>query len=59
VAALAAALTNDVLDYGFGLHPPFRGEPGLALVVGSVALSVLAVGLAVVAFDRLPSQTGG
>jgi len=52
VLALALALVNDVLDYGFGLHPPLRYDPGLVLVAGSVATSLLAVGLAAHAFGR-------
>jgi uncharacterized membrane protein YpjA len=44
--ALALALLNDALDYGVGLHPPLRYEPGLLLPVASVALSVGAVALA-------------
>jgi uncharacterized membrane protein YpjA len=55
--ALALALVNDLLDYGFGLHPPLRYDPGPVLVVGSVATSLLAVGLAAHAFGRLPSGT--
>jgi uncharacterized membrane protein YpjA len=51
--ALALALGNDLVDYGFGLHPPLRYEPGLVLVAGSVATSVLAVALAARAFPRL------
>ncbi|WP_123534974.1 DUF1405 domain-containing protein [Halosimplex salinum] len=54
--ALALALFNDVLDYGFGLHPPLRYDPGPVLVAGSVATSVLAVGLAAHAFGRLPAE---
>jgi uncharacterized membrane protein YpjA len=50
--ALAVALVNDVVDYGFGLHPPLRYEPGLALPVGTVILSVAAVALAWLLFSR-------
>lgn len=46
-------LVNDILDYGFGLHPPLRYEPGLSLTVVSVGLTVLAVWLAHRSFDRL------
>lgn len=59
--ALACALLNDLVDYGFGLHPPLRYDPGLALALASVATSLLAVGLATLAFDRMderPTQTG-
>jgi uncharacterized membrane protein YpjA len=58
--ALGVAFLNDALDYGAVLlgvgrayHPPLRYEPTLALVAGSIALSVLAVALADRAFDRL------
>jgi len=50
VTALVLSLANDLLDYGVGLHPPLRYEPGLALAVVTVALSVAAVGLAWLAF---------
>lgn len=46
-------LLNDVLDYGFGLHPPLRYDPGLALPLMTAALTVFAVGLAAWRFDRL------
>ena len=55
-AALVLSLANDVLDYGFGLHPPLRYEPGLALPVLTVALSVAAVGLAWLAFPTRRSE---
>ncbi|MFC6941550.1 DUF1405 domain-containing protein [Salinirubellus sp. GCM10025818] len=48
--ALVLSLLNDLVDYGFGLHPPLRYEPGLALPILTVALSVVAVGLAWAAF---------
>jgi len=48
--ALVLSLANDLLDYGFGFHPPLRYEPGLVLPVLTVALSVAAVGLAWLAF---------
>jgi len=51
--ALAVALANDVLDYGYGLHPPLRYDPGLALPAASLGLSVLAVVVAARAFPRL------
>ena len=58
VVALALALVNDILDYGFGLHPPLRYEPGLALVSVSVGLSIFAVVLADRVFDRYePTDT--
>lgn len=55
--ALVAVLGNDLLDYGFGLHPPLRYEPGVALPVVSVGLSVLAVLLASRAFTRVDAGT--
>ena len=50
---LVALLVNDVLDYGFGYYPPLRYDPGPLLIGITVALSVLAVGLASRSFDRL------
>jgi len=46
LTALILAIGNDVLDYAFGYHPPLRYEPGPALVVATVALSVLSVAVA-------------
>ena len=54
--ALGLALLNDVVDYGFGLHPPLPYEPGLAVPAVSVATSLVAVGLAANAFDRFRSN---
>ncbi|MFB6086718.1 MAG: DUF1405 domain-containing protein [Halodesulfurarchaeum sp.] len=51
--ALGLGLLGDVLDYGFGLHPPLRYDPGLALALLTGALTVFAVGLASWQFDRL------
>lgn len=51
--ALLVGLLDDVLDYGFGLHPPLRYDPGLALPLATVALTVFAVWLASRQFDRL------
>jgi uncharacterized membrane protein YpjA len=56
--ALVLALANDVADYGFDLHPPLRYEPTTALVVATVALSVLSVALAAVALDRSVVESG-
>jgi uncharacterized membrane protein YpjA len=56
VAALVLSLGNDVLDYGYGLHPPLRYDPGLALVVASGLLSIASVALANQAFHRLPTE---
>lgn len=52
-AALAALLANDALDYLLGYHPPLRYEPGIALPLATVGLSVVAVGAASRAFERL------
>lgn len=53
VAALVIALGNDVLDYGFGYHPPLRYDPGVALVVGTVLVSLLSVATAAAFLPRL------
>jgi uncharacterized membrane protein YpjA len=53
VTALVLALANDVVDYGFGYVPPLRYEPGLALVVASVALSVGSVAAAWILLPKL------
>lgn len=55
--ALTAALANDALDYGFGIHPPLRYDPGLALPTASVGLSIIAVLLAARVFPRLPQNS--
>ena len=51
--ALVLALANDVLDYGFGYYPPLRYDPGPALIVATVALSVLSVAVAARWLPRL------
>jgi uncharacterized membrane protein YpjA len=51
--ALVALLVNDAVDYGLGIHPPLRYEPGLLLPAVTVALSLGAVALAARSFDRL------
>ena len=50
--ALALALVNDALDYGLGIHPPLRYDPGLALVAGTVLVSIGAVVLASLSLPR-------
>lgn len=50
--ALGLAVVNDIVDYGFGYHPPLAFEPGIGVIVVSVALSLVSVGLAAHAFDR-------
>jgi uncharacterized membrane protein YpjA len=57
--ALGLLLLNDLLDYGFGYHPPLEYEPGLALAGATVALSFLSVALAGRAFDRLEPADAG
>ncbi|MFB6165175.1 MAG: DUF1405 domain-containing protein [Haloarculaceae archaeon] len=57
--ALGLALFNDLLDYGFGLHPPIRYPVNAGLIVASVAISFLAVGLAAWRFDRLAVERAG
>ena len=54
--ALVLALGNDLLDYGFGYYPPLRYEPGPALVVATVALSVLSVAVAARLLPRLDER---
>ncbi|WP_152042058.1 DUF1405 domain-containing protein [Salinigranum salinum] len=54
--ALVALLVNDVFDYGFGYYPPLRYEPGVVLVVATVALSFLSVALAARVFGRLDAE---
>jgi uncharacterized membrane protein YpjA len=53
VTAVALVLVNDVVDYGFGFHPPLEYEAGPVLVVGSVCTGLVAVGLAARAFERI------
>ncbi len=57
--SLALLLVNDLLDYGFGYHPPLRYEPGLALPLATVCLSVCSVWLAARAFDKLEPAGAG
>ncbi|QIO23926.1 DUF1405 domain-containing protein [Haloarcula sp. JP-L23] len=56
LTALVVALGNDIVDYGFGYYPPLRYDPGLTLVVATVALSVLSVGVAWKIMPRLDEQ---
>ena len=53
--SLGLLLANDRVDCGFGYHPPLRYEPGVVVPALTVALSVVAVGLAAWQFDRLAS----
>jgi uncharacterized membrane protein YpjA len=55
--ALGLALANDALDYGLGLHPPLRYDPTIALVVGTVLISVGAVALAARSLPRLDEKS--
>ncbi|WP_139136094.1 DUF1405 domain-containing protein, partial [Haladaptatus sp. W1] len=52
-AALVVSLGSDVLDYGFGYHPPLRYEVGLVLPLITVALSFVSVFAASHAMERL------
>jgi uncharacterized membrane protein YpjA len=54
--ALALALVNDVADYGFGLYPPLRYDPGIPLAAVTVSISLLSVGLAWLALDPISAQ---
>jgi uncharacterized membrane protein YpjA len=49
-------LVNDVVDYGIGLHPPLRYEPGWVLPAVTISLSVGVVALAAWQFDPLGSE---
>ena len=51
--ALVLALGNDVLDYAFGYYPPLRYEPGPALIITTIALSVFSVALAWILLPKL------
>ncbi|WP_122088845.1 DUF1405 domain-containing protein [Halalkalicoccus subterraneus] len=55
--SLVVLLANDLFDYGMGFHPPLRYDPGIALPLATVGLSVLSVWLAFRAFDRLEPAT--
>ncbi|TQQ83291.1 DUF1405 domain-containing protein [Halonotius terrestris] len=57
--ALGLLLANDIVDYGFGYHPPLRYEPGVVVPTLTVVLSILAVGLAAWQFDRLGTESSG
>ncbi len=60
--SLGLLLLNDVVDYGFGYHPPLRYEPGALLATLTVGLSIGAVALAWWAFeplDQRPSDDHG
>lgn len=54
--ALGLALVNDVVDYGFGFHPPLRYDPGVVLPVVSVGLSILAILVAIRVLPKLPQK---
>ena len=55
--SLGLLLLNDIVDYGFGYHPPLRYEPGIVVPTLTVALSVGVVVLAAWQFDRLEPAT--
>jgi uncharacterized membrane protein YpjA len=52
-AALVALLVNDAFDYGLGYYPPLRYEPGIPLILATLALSVGTVYVADRLFDRM------
>ena len=54
--SLSLLLVNDLADYGLGLHPPLRYEPGWVLPAVTVGLSVGVVALAAWQFD--PPDSG-
>jgi hypothetical protein len=54
--ALALAVANVVLDYGFGYHPPLLYEPGPLLTAATLAIAVGAVALAARSFPRLGEE---
>ncbi|WP_321168324.1 DUF1405 domain-containing protein [Halorubrum sp. JWXQ-INN 858] len=51
--ALGLGVSNVVVDYGFGYHPPLLYEPGLDLAFATLAIAVVAVALADRSFRRL------
>jgi len=51
--SLLLLVVNDLVDYGVGLHPPLRYEPGVVLPVVTVSLSVGVVALAAWQFEPL------
>jgi len=51
--SLSLLCINDLIDYGLGLHPPLRYEPGLLLPAITVGLSVGVVALAAWQFNPL------
>ncbi|WP_058365692.1 DUF1405 domain-containing protein [Haloparvum sedimenti] len=55
--ALGLSLANDLLDYGFGYHPPLQYEPGLVLPAATVALSLFATWVASRSFRRLDAAS--
>lgn len=50
--ALVFALGNDILDYGFGYHPPLRYQPGVGLVAITIVISLISVLIASVVFPK-------
>lgn len=57
IFALGLALLNDIVDYGFGYHPPLEYEPGIVLPFVSVGLSFVAVLFAAHVFERYESDS--
>ena len=54
--SLALLAVNDFVDYGLGLHPPLRYEPGVVVPTITVGLSVGVVALAAWQFDPLAAE---
>jgi len=54
--SLSLLLVNDLIDYGLGLHPPLRYEPGGLLPAITVVLSVGVVALAAWQFASLTDE---
>ncbi len=54
--ALGLALVNDILDYGFDLHPPLRYEAGPALAVATLLLTAGTVAFAAWVFPKTSDE---
>lgn len=55
--SLGLLVSNDIVDYGFGLHPPLRYEPGIVLPALTVGLSIAVVSVAGWQFDRYTPES--
>src|SRR6056297_804570 len=54
--SLLLLFVNDLVDYGLGLHPPLRYDPGVVLLTLTVGLSLGGVALAAWQFDPLAAE---